>query len=101
MKKALGHNGLQVGDAHGLGSVFFLRNDILAATTLDPFTHVYSFDIGFPPSVQRLIAAKFNASTHVVWLASFQPPSKIIDDYGFIVHYVNQLTTKMYGKSDI
>jgi hypothetical protein len=31
------------------------------ALTLDPFTHVYMFDVGFPAKLMKLIAIKFNA----------------------------------------
>lgn len=100
MKMALRHTGLQVeeSDAHGLGSIFFVHCDILEALTLDPFTHVYSFDVGFPPDTQRQIAKMFNASTSVAWLVSFQAPAKIVHQYGYLVEFLDQLTTKMYGK---
>ena len=100
MKMALRHTGLQVedSDAHGLGSIFVVHCDILEALTLDPFTHVYSFDVGFPPDTQRQIARMFNASTFVAWLVSFQSPAKILHQYGYMVEFLDQLTTKMCGK---
>lgn len=29
-------------------------------TQQDPFTHIYMFDLGFPPPLQKSIAHKFN-----------------------------------------
>ena len=42
------------------GGVNFVLNDIDNAHSLDPFTHIYMFDLGFPPPLQKSIAKKFN-----------------------------------------
>ena len=40
------------------GRVYFHEADISSAATMDPFTHVYMFDIGFPPKArQRRVCA--------------------------------------------
>lgn len=41
-------------------STYFLHMDIDQATTLNPFTHIYMYDLGFPPDLQESIAKKFN-----------------------------------------
>ena len=40
--------------------VWFIRSNILAANTFDPFTHIYQFDIGIPPDLFFEMAKKFN-----------------------------------------
>ena len=42
------------------GGVNFISGDIDIATSTDPFTHIYQFDLGFPPPLQQSIARKFN-----------------------------------------
>jgi hypothetical protein len=42
------------------GGVHFVLDDIDSATSMDPFTHIYMFDLGFPPPLQKSIAKKFN-----------------------------------------
>ena len=39
--------------------------------TLDPFTHIYMFDTGFPPDLLKHIAGLFNKSTTATTLVSF------------------------------
>lgn len=34
--------------------IYFKHGDVYDARTLDPFTHIYMFDIGFPPKVRTL-----------------------------------------------
>ncbi len=43
------------------GGVNFISGDIDIATSTDPFTHIYQFDLGFPPPLQQSIARKFNS----------------------------------------
>ena len=41
-------------------SVSFIKRDILESMSLDPFTHIYQFDIGFPPYLLKELAIRFN-----------------------------------------
>jgi hypothetical protein len=78
--------------------VFFSYGDITEAHTLDPFTHVYMFDIGFPPNLFYEIADRFNRSRCSKWLTCFHGPRLIIDRYGFDVEYLAQCPTSMHGR---
>lgn len=40
--------------------VNFIVGDIDKAESFDPFTHIYMYDLGFPPELQQSIAQKFN-----------------------------------------
>ena len=39
---------------------YFLNMDVIGLDSLAPFTHVYSFDIGFPLKVMRHLGKLFN-----------------------------------------
>ena len=80
------------------GNVFFINDDIDAAVTLDPFTHIYMFDVGFPPALQQRIARKFNGSAYADYLISYRAPYLVINQYGFDVEFMEQLSTSMHGK---
>jgi hypothetical protein len=80
------------------GNTFFVNDDIRSARTFDPFTHVYMFDIGFPPKLHRQLAEMFNMSLYAEWLISYQPPRKIIKACGFKVSLESQFSTSMHGK---
>jgi hypothetical protein len=41
-------------------SVSFVCGDIKEAETLDPFTHVYMYDVAFEPNLMESIANMFN-----------------------------------------
>lgn len=77
----------------------FSAGDITAAETLNPFSHVYSFDVGFPPAVMDTLAATFNRSS-AGYFVSFHAPRKVIDVYGFAVENVGRLATSMAGSSE-
>ena len=81
-----------------LGNTFFVNNDIVMAKSFDPFTHVYMFDVGFPPELHCQIAKLYNESIYAEWLISYQPPRQIIDEYKFKVCLVNKFNTSMHGK---
>lgn len=61
--------------------VAFINENIEKACTLAPFTHVYSFDIGFPPKTLAQLARQFNDSHSTKYLVSFHTPHTIIDKY--------------------
>jgi hypothetical protein len=77
--------------------VFFQLGDITSARTLDPFTHVYMFDIGFPPSLFAALAQRFNASAST-YLASYHGPRIIVQRYGFNVELIVKTPTSMHGR---
>ena len=68
----------------------FVNEDVNNAYTLDPFTHVYSFDVGMPPETLKAIAWQFNNSYSAKYLACYHPPSLVIHQYGFKVLYIGQ-----------
>ena len=80
-------------------NTFFANRDIDAASTFNPFTHIYMFDIGFPPKLQRRIATKFNSSLYAAWLISYRPPRLVINSYGYNVKLIQQFSTSMHGKN--
>lgn len=82
-------------------AVNFISNDIDEAGTLDPFTHIYMYDLGFPPSLQESIARKFNSSVHARYLVSYRAPRLIIDAYHYHVESVCHINTTMFGKLSI
>lgn len=67
------------------------------AASTDPFTHIYQFDLGFPPDLQSSIANKFNNSCHGRYLISYRPPHRVIDEYGYKVELIDQVSTSMHG----
>ncbi|CAM9967254.1 unnamed protein product, partial [Scytosiphon promiscuus] len=80
-------------------NLFFARGDILSCNTFDPFTHVYMFDIGFPPSTLKEIAKKFNRSK-ARHLVSYQVPKKVMDVYLFDVDLVCQQPLNLTGSGE-
>lgn len=81
--------------------VHFLCGDIFDAVTMDPFTHVYMYDLGFPPPLQQKIAQNFNSSVHCEYLISYRPPHRIMNEYGYLVTPVAQIPTSMHGSGEI
>ena len=79
--------------------IFFHYGDVTEARTLDPFTHVYMFDIGFPPALFYEIADRFNAS-HCPFLICYHGPKLIAERYGFDVSLLTQIQTSMHGSSE-
>jgi hypothetical protein len=80
--------------------VMFQNTDITAAKTLDPFTHVYMFDTGFPPRVSAQIAAAFNASRHTKYLACFHRPKLVLGEWGLEAVCIGRVSTSMSGSSE-
>ncbi|CAM9758540.1 unnamed protein product [Phaeothamnion confervicola] len=78
-------------------NVIFARADITDASTFDPFTHVYTFDVGFPPATLGRMAAMFNASG-ARYLINYHPPKQTVDRDGFDVELVAQMHTSLTGK---
>lgn len=80
-------------------STVFTAGDITHAHTFEPFSHVYSFDVGFPPDVMDKMADMFNRST-AKYYASFHTPRKVVDLYGFAVENIGRVATSMAGSSE-
>ena len=76
----------------------FEHNNIDQANTLNPFTHVYMFDVGFPSKLHRRIAEQFNKSKYASYLVSYKAPKSIIGTFGFNVTFMHQINTTMHGK---
>ena len=58
------------------------------------------YDLGFPPPLQQSIAEKFNTSVHGRYLISYRPPHRVINEYGYAVELVDQVTTAMHGSGE-
>jgi hypothetical protein len=80
--------------------VMFQQTNITEAKTLDPFTHVYMFDTGFPPHVSAQIAAAFNASQHTKYLICFHRPKLVLDVWGLEDEYFDRVQTSMSGSNE-
>ena len=83
-----------------LSGVNFMVGDIDNAASTDPFTHIYMYDLGFPPSLQKNIAKKFNNSQYAQYLVSYRPPRRVIEEYGYAVDFITQMTTSMHGSGE-
>mmetsp|Transcript_37509 Transcript_37509/g.82121 ORF Transcript_37509/g.82121 Transcript_37509/m.82121 type:complete len:394 (+) Transcript_37509:116-1297(+) len=77
----------------------FAYADITEAQTLDPFTHVYMFDIGFPPKLFYTLAEMYNRSSSK-YLICYHAPRLMVDEYGFDVELIVQTNTSMHGSTE-
>jgi hypothetical protein len=73
----------------------FTVGDICDAKTLNPFTHIYSFDTGFSPDTMKKIASMFNRSS-AKYYVNYQREKRMIE-YGFNVQCVGQIRVRMTG----
>ncbi|KAL7539077.1 hypothetical protein ACHAXR_009016 [Thalassiosira sp. AJA248-18] len=80
-------------------SCYFAHGDITEANFFDPFTHVYMFDIGFPPRLFHLLAEMFNKSQSE-YLICYHGPKLMIEDYGFDIELIVQTPTSMHGSAE-
>ncbi|CAM9348333.1 unnamed protein product [Chrysoparadoxa australica] len=89
------------GDIVGLrrDNTFFAHGDIMSAKTFDPFTHVYMFDLGFPPATLEYCGSMFNASK-APYLISYHNPKLTINDYGFRVELMDQFPLSLTGSGE-
>ena len=79
---------------------FFAHGDITEANYFDPFTHVYMFDIGFPPKLFKELGRMFNKSQSD-YLICYHGPKLMVERYGFHVELIVQAPTSMHGSSEI
>lgn len=64
------------------GSVFFRHGDIHEANSFDPFTHVYMYDLGFPPETRQHISDMWARSgQRTRFLVSYIKPKVLIETY--------------------
>jgi len=75
------------------------HGDITDAEYLDPFTHVYMFDIGFPPKLFKKLSMMFNRSKSP-YLICYHSPRVMINRFGFHVELIVQTQTSMHGSSE-
>uniref|UniRef100_A0AAV1V5F3 DOT1 domain-containing protein n=1 Tax=Peronospora matthiolae TaxID=2874970 RepID=A0AAV1V5F3_9STRA len=80
-------------------STVFTAGDITHAHTFEPFSHVYTFDVGFPPDVMDKMAEMFNRSS-AKYFVSFHSPRKVVETYGFSVTNIGRVATSMAGSSE-
>jgi len=78
---------------------FFSYGDISMATTFNPFTHVYMFDIGFPPGLMIHLSTVFNRSCSS-YLICYHPPVIMINRYKFDIVLLCQKNTTMHGSGE-
>ena len=77
----------------------FIHGDIKTAKVFDPFTHVYMFSIGFPPTLWLNLAKIWNRSSSP-FLICFHGPRDIIRDYEFDAVLLAQTPTSMHGSKE-
>ena len=77
----------------------FAHGDITEANYFDPFTHVYMFDIGFPPKLFKQLGQMFNRSQSD-YLICYHGPKLMVERYGFNVDLIVQAPTSMHGSSE-
>ena len=78
---------------------FFFHSCVTSFVTLCPFTHIYSFDVGFPAEVMLDIASLFNRSATSLYYCSFHAPNLFLS-YGFNVTLVGSVSTSMHGSGE-
>ena len=78
---------------------YFAHGDITEANFFDPFSHVYMFDIGFPPRLFHQLAEMFNKSQSE-YLICYHGPKLMIEDYGFHIELIVQTPTSMHGSAE-
>ena len=79
----------------------FVNADIFLAKSLNPFSHIYQFDLGFEPPLHNYIANMFNKSTSCQYLISYRRPLEI-KKYGYKVTHLQELdlSTSMSGSGE-
>uniref|UniRef100_A0A7S2TW09 Uncharacterized protein n=1 Tax=Lotharella oceanica TaxID=641309 RepID=A0A7S2TW09_9EUKA len=79
-------------------NIAFTQGDVTAVKCLDPFTHIYMYDIAFTPQVMRAVSEAFNSSSTPRYLISYHKPRTIILKHGFLVNLVTYVpNTSMMG----
>lgn len=73
--------------------------DALELTNIEPFTHVFQFDLAFPPNLLYNIADAFNASRTAKYLICFHKEDAVLE-YGFRVRFLAQCMTHLSGSNE-
>ena len=94
--KVLLQQTLEEGTSINVRNCFFLHGDILQATHLNPFSHIYMFDVGFPTETLHELAIIFNNSISQ-YLISYNSG---LDSVGFNVELIHSLPTFMHGSGE-
>ncbi|EEC51994.1 predicted protein [Phaeodactylum tricornutum CCAP 1055/1] len=81
------------------GKCIFEHADIRLARSFDPFTHVYMFSIGFPPSLWVELSEMWNRSSSS-FLICYHGPRDIVQNYDFDVELIVQTPTSMHGSKE-
>ena len=78
-----------------------LHADVMDIQTLDPFTHIYTFDRGFPPHTLQHMFEMFNKSTTAATLICYQQPKRCyelgLDETTTMIH---RMAMKMSGSGE-
>lgn len=80
--------------------ILMINDNIKNLQNVDPFTHIYMFDVGFPPDLLLSITNSFNLSRIPKILICYKNPKCIIETCGFNVQYINQLKVHMCGSRE-
>lgn len=78
----------------------FMNLDANYLASLDPCTHIYQFDTGFPPNLLEKLAQLFNTSEYAIFLISYNKPSIVIDDYKYNVEIQQNLGISLHGSNE-
>ncbi|KAL3797314.1 hypothetical protein ACHAW5_008040 [Stephanodiscus triporus] len=79
---------------------YFIHADIITVKCLDPFTHVYMFDVGMAAGLLSKIGQLFNKSRSE-FLICYHKPMLIIDEFKFDVKLLAQTSTTMSGSGEV
>jgi hypothetical protein len=80
-----------------LNNVIFMHGDAMQAKSFDPFTHIYMFDIGFPPALFLHLAECVRKSSSAKYVLCYHAPHLMIERYGFDMEFVEKQATSMHG----
>lgn len=81
-------------------NVVFMHGDAAEAKSFDPFTHIYMFDIGFPPALFLHLAECVRKSTTAKYVLCYHAPHLMIERYGFSMEFIEKQATSMHGKQN-
>lgn len=81
-----------------LNNVTFMHGDAIQAKSFDPFTHIYMFDIGFPPTLFLHLAECVRKSSTAKYVLCYHAPHLMIERYGFDMEFIEKQATSMHGK---
>ena len=82
-------------------NVVFMHGDIIKARSFDPFTHIYMFDIGFPPNLFLHIAECLRKSSTAKYVLCYHRPQLMLTKYGFDMEFIEKQATSMHGTNSL